>query len=193
MEEDKPNRHLAGGYPRRAVGHGSKRRCQHQRSENGRRHRHGDREIGHAHRHLLLLLPGQSLQRIVVPTEFAVLFLKRNRQKRVPRTEKPFPYSESQLRRLWDEDVATMAESVKDFDRLTFHCARHGFATKMLRDGKDQDGFRIGRLGRYRFAHENLCARNPRCTADRGRSCRRADGTVRLAHSRLSGWLRRTP
>jgi len=83
---------------------------------------------------------------------------------RAPRS--PSLIQKSQLRRLWDEDVATMAESVKDFDRLTFHCARHGFATKMLRDGKDQDGFRIGRLGRYRFAHENLCARNPRCTAD---------------------------
>jgi hypothetical protein len=38
---------------------------------------------------------------------------------RAPRS--PSLIQKSQLRRLWDEDVATMAESVKDFDRLTFH------------------------------------------------------------------------
>jgi Phage integrase family len=53
------------------------------------------------------------------------------------RDEKPFPWSESSLRRFWDEDVATTAQAVPGFERLTFHSARHGFATKMLRDGKD--------------------------------------------------------
>jgi site-specific recombinase XerD len=41
------------------------------------------------------------------------------------------------LRRLWDEDIAETAEAVKGFERLTYHCCRHGFATEMLRDGAD--------------------------------------------------------
>jgi hypothetical protein len=55
----------------------------------------------------------------------------------LPRDDKPFPYSESQLRRFWDQDIARAAEAVPGFARLTFHSCRHGFATKMLRDGKD--------------------------------------------------------
>lgn len=51
--------------------------------------------------------------------------------------KKPFYWSETQLRRQWDEDVAKAAEAVEGFERLTFHCCRHGFATKMLRDGID--------------------------------------------------------
>jgi integrase len=49
----------------------------------------------------------------------------------------PFPWSESQLRRFWDEDVARMAAAVPGFERLTYHRCRHGFATSMLRDGID--------------------------------------------------------
>jgi integrase len=55
----------------------------------------------------------------------------------LPRDKKPFHKSESSLRRFWDEDVAKTAEAVPGFERLTFHCCRHGFATKMLRDGVD--------------------------------------------------------
>jgi integrase len=55
----------------------------------------------------------------------------------LPRDRKPFYLSEAHLRRLWDEDVAATAEAVPDFERLTFHSCRHGFATKMLRDGTD--------------------------------------------------------
>jgi integrase len=55
----------------------------------------------------------------------------------LPRDKKPFYWSESKLRRLWDEDVAQTAEADPGFERLTFHSARHGFATKMLRDGID--------------------------------------------------------
>src|SRR5262245_36569690 len=55
----------------------------------------------------------------------------------LPRDRKPFYWSESSLRRFWDEDVAKAAEAVPDFERLTFHSCRHGFATKMLRDGTD--------------------------------------------------------
>jgi integrase len=56
------------------------------------------------------------------------------------RDEPPFAgrgKSEANLRRFWDEDVALAADGVEGFERLTFHSCRHGFATKMLRDGKD--------------------------------------------------------
>jgi integrase len=55
----------------------------------------------------------------------------------LPRDRKPFYWSESQLRRLWDEDVEAAVKADSGFARLTFHSARHGFATKMLRDGVD--------------------------------------------------------
>jgi integrase len=55
----------------------------------------------------------------------------------LPRDRKPFYLSESHLRRLWDENVAKTAEAVPEFERLTCHSCRHGFATKMLRDGTD--------------------------------------------------------
>lgn len=55
----------------------------------------------------------------------------------LPRDKKPFHWSESSLRRFWDDDVARTAKAVPGFDRLTFHCCRHGFATKMLRDKVD--------------------------------------------------------
>ena len=50
----------------------------------------------------------------------------------LPRDRKPFYLSESHLRRLWDENVAKTAEAVPEFERLTCHSCRHGFATKML-------------------------------------------------------------
>ena len=49
----------------------------------------------------------------------------------------PFYLSEATLRRQWDADVAATAEAVEGFERLTFHCCRHGFATNMLRKGVD--------------------------------------------------------
>jgi integrase len=55
----------------------------------------------------------------------------------LPRDRKPFYPSESTLRRYWDEDVAKAAKAVPEFERMTFHSCRHGFATKMLRDGID--------------------------------------------------------
>ena len=55
----------------------------------------------------------------------------------LPRDKKPFLYSESELRRRWDEDIERTAKAVPGFERLTFHCCRHGFATKLLRDGVD--------------------------------------------------------
>ena len=50
------------------------------------------------------------------------------------RDDRPFPYSESSLRRFWDEDVERTARAVPGFKRHTFHSCRHGFATTMLRD-----------------------------------------------------------
>ena len=56
----------------------------------------------------------------------------------LPRDDKPFGcWSESMLRRFWDEDVAKAIKAVPEFSRLTFHSCRHGFATKLLRDGVD--------------------------------------------------------
>jgi integrase-like protein len=55
----------------------------------------------------------------------------------LPRDKAPFYRSETTLRRHWDEDVATTAEAVPGFERLTFHCCRHGFATNMLHKGVD--------------------------------------------------------
>ncbi len=55
----------------------------------------------------------------------------------LPRDGKPFKWSESSLRRFWDDDIAKGAEKFPGFERLTFHSCRHGFATKMLRDGVD--------------------------------------------------------
>lgn len=55
----------------------------------------------------------------------------------MPRDRNPFDYGETTLRRWWDEDIELTAKAVKDFQRLTFHSCRHGFATTMLRDGVD--------------------------------------------------------
>lgn len=55
----------------------------------------------------------------------------------LPRDKKPFWRAETTLRRWWDDDVAATADKVEGFERLTFHSCRHGFATKMLRDGID--------------------------------------------------------
>jgi integrase len=53
------------------------------------------------------------------------------------RDKRPFWRSETTLRRYWDQDVATTADTVVGFERLTFHSCRHGFATSMLRKGID--------------------------------------------------------
>lgn len=66
----------------------------------------------------------------------------------LPRDKKPFYPSETTLRIMWDEDVAATAKAVPGFKRLTFHCCRHGFATKMLRDGVDPKT--AARLGRWK-------------------------------------------
>lgn len=55
----------------------------------------------------------------------------------LPRDRKPFYWSETMLRRFWDDDIARTAAAVPGFERLTFHSCRHGFATKLLQDGMD--------------------------------------------------------
>lgn len=55
----------------------------------------------------------------------------------LPRDQKPFYWSETRLRDFWDQDIAKTAEAVPGFQRLTFHSCRHGFVTKLLRDGHD--------------------------------------------------------
>lgn len=53
------------------------------------------------------------------------------------RTTAPFGQPETSLRRSWDAVIAAAAEANEGFERLTFHSCRHGFATKLLRDGID--------------------------------------------------------
>lgn len=54
------------------------------------------------------------------------------------RDAEPFGNPESTLRRAWDAVVSkAVATTDGKFVRLTFHSCRHGFATKMLRDGVD--------------------------------------------------------
>lgn len=53
------------------------------------------------------------------------------------RSVPPFGNPESTLRRAWDAVIHKAAKSVAGFERLTFHSCRHGFATKLLRDGID--------------------------------------------------------
>lgn len=55
----------------------------------------------------------------------------------LPRDQRPFYRPEMTLRRAWDADVALAAAASPGFERLTFHSCRHGFATKLLRDGID--------------------------------------------------------
>jgi integrase len=50
----------------------------------------------------------------------------------LPRETAPFRRPEITLRRAWDAVIEKAS-----IERLTFHCCRHGFATKLLRDGID--------------------------------------------------------
>lgn len=57
----------------------------------------------------------------------------------LPRDKRPFWPGETTLRRWWDDDITAIAEANGEagFEHMTFHSCRHGFATKMLRDGVD--------------------------------------------------------
>jgi integrase len=55
----------------------------------------------------------------------------------LPKGTAPFDTPENTLRRHWDAAIAEAAKASPGFERLTFHSARHGFATKMLHDGVD--------------------------------------------------------
>jgi len=72
----------------------------------------------------------------------------------LPRDAKPFDWSESSLRRFWDEDVAKTAREVPGFKRLTFHSCRHGFATALLQDGVDV--VTVSKLGGWSSPHQVL-------------------------------------
>lgn len=53
------------------------------------------------------------------------------------RDERPFGRPESTLRAWWDQDIAATAKAVPGFDRLTFHCGRHGATTALLHNNVD--------------------------------------------------------
>lgn len=55
----------------------------------------------------------------------------------LPRDKPPFGFAQTTLRDAWDRTIEAAAKAVGEFERLTFHSCRHGFATKLLRDGID--------------------------------------------------------
>lgn len=68
-----------------------------------------------------------------------------------PKHHKPFDWSEQSLRRFWDRDVAVAAAQEPGFQRLTFHCCRHGFATDLLHKGMRRSAAGMTSV------HEGLC------------------------------------
>lgn len=71
----------------------------------------------------------------------------------LPRDKRPFHRPEMTLRRAWDRTIDLVAAD-KDFARLTFHSCRHGFATKLLRDGIDV--VTVANLGGWESPHQVL-------------------------------------
>lgn len=94
----------------------------------------------------------------------------------LPRDKPPFFWSETTLRIMWDEDVAKTAKAVPGFRRLTFHCCRHGFATKMLRDGIDpKTAAGLGRWKDLRLFLETYAHAMPNATLTEGLFDTKAD------------------
>jgi integrase len=55
----------------------------------------------------------------------------------LPRDRRPFGRPRTTLRWQWDKSISRAVKAAPDFQPLTFHSCRHGFATKLLRDGID--------------------------------------------------------
>jgi integrase len=80
----------------------------------------------------------------------------------LPRAKRPFYKSGTTLRLHWDQAIQEAAKAAPDgkFERLTFHSCRHGFATKLLRDGIDPKtaawlgGWKSIQLFMDTYAHE---------------------------------------
>jgi integrase len=72
----------------------------------------------------------------------------------LPRDAKPFGRPETTIRRAWDAAVATAAEAQEGFVRMTCHSCRHGFATALLRQGKDVAT--VAKLGGWSSPHQVL-------------------------------------
>jgi integrase len=72
----------------------------------------------------------------------------------LPRDAKPFGRPETSIRRAWDEAIAAAAEAQEGFVRMTCHSCRHGFATRLLRLGKDVAT--VAKLGGWSSPHQVL-------------------------------------
>jgi len=72
----------------------------------------------------------------------------------LPREAPPFGRPETSTRRAWDVAVAAAAEAQEGFTRLTCHSCRHGFATTLLRQGKDVAT--VAKLGGWSSPHQVL-------------------------------------
>jgi len=72
----------------------------------------------------------------------------------LPRDAKPFGQPETSIRRAWDAAIAAAAKASEGFVRLTCHSCRHGFATALLRQGKDVAT--VAKLGGWSSPHQVL-------------------------------------
>jgi len=72
----------------------------------------------------------------------------------LPRDAKPFGRPETTIRRAWDAAIAAAAEAQEGFARMTCHSCRHGFATALLRQGKDVAT--VAKLGGWASPHQVL-------------------------------------
>ncbi len=87
----------------------------------------------------------------------------------LPREAPPFGQPETSIRRAWDVAIAAAAEVREGFVRLTCHSCRHGFATALLRQGKDVAT--VAKLGGWSSPHQVLATYahaidNPTLTED---------------------------
>lgn len=70
------------------------------------------------------------------------------------REASPFGQPETSIRRAWDAAILAAAKANDGFMRLTCHSCRHGFATTLLRHGKDVAT--VAKLGGWSSPHQVL-------------------------------------
>lgn len=107
------------------------------------------RDIDFAKRTILIRDTKTMKQRIAhIPARLLVALAN------LPRETAPFGRPEIAIRRAWDVAIAAAAEAQDGFVRLTCHSCRHGFATALLRQGKDVAT--VAKLGGWSSPHQVL-------------------------------------